>query len=66
MQAGAPTEQHLLHGLDVDTEQIGEWREIGRKRHDRADIQIPVRPAVEALADAGANESSTVEWQNAH
>jgi hypothetical protein len=37
----------------VDAEQVGERLEVRRKRHDRADVQIAVGPAVEPLTDAG-------------
>ena len=34
------------------TEQIDEGLQVGRERDDRADVQVAVRPAVEACADA--------------
>src|SRR6266508_3896387 len=44
--------ENLLHGFDVDAEEIGERLEVRRERHDRADVQIAVGPAVQPLADA--------------
>ena len=50
--ARSPAGEHLLHGFDVDAKEIGERLEVRRQRHDRADIQIAVGPAVEPLANA--------------
>src|SRR5262249_32946531 len=50
--ARAPGAERLLHGGDVNSKKIGEWREVRSKRDDDADIQVPVRPAVQAFSDA--------------
>ena len=59
--ARPPAVQHGLDGRHVDTEQIAEWLEIWRRRHDGADVQIAIAPAVEALTDSRREGSSTVE-----
>jgi hypothetical protein len=48
-----PSCQDLLHGLLVHAEQAGYGRQIRGERYDRADVQVTVGPAVQALADAG-------------
>src|SRR5262245_40514067 len=50
--AGPPAREDLFDSVDVNTEEIGERLEVWGKRHDRADVQIPIGPAVEAAADA--------------
>jgi hypothetical protein len=60
--ARAPGRQHLLHRVRVDLQQVGERRQIGRQRDDRADVEIAVRRQPSSrLPMPGANESSTVE-----
>jgi hypothetical protein len=51
---------HVLNSAFVASSSAGESATM------RTDVQIGVRPAVETLADAGANESSTDEWHSAH
>ena len=46
-----PTGEHLLHGLDIDTEEVGERLKVRCQRYDRADVQIAVGPTVEPLTD---------------
>ena len=48
-----PTGENLLHGCDIDAEQVGERLQVRRQRHDRADIEVAVGPTVKPLADAG-------------
>ena len=50
---GPQRRQHRLHGRLVHLQQVGERRQVGRQRDDRADVEIAVRPAVQPLADAG-------------
>ena len=51
--AGPPTLEHVAHGRFVDAEQLRERRDARRERHDGADVQVAVRPAVAPSADAG-------------
>jgi len=50
--ARPPALQHLAHGGVVDLQELRKGAEIRRKRHDRADVEIAVRPAVEPATDA--------------
>src|SRR5262249_33907991 len=50
---GPPGRQDRTHGRIVDAEQVRDRREVGRQPDDRADVEVPVGPAVEAMADAG-------------
>src|SRR5882724_3410128 len=50
--AGPPAGENLFHGRDVNPQEVGERLEVGRKRHDRADVEIAVSPAVKSLADS--------------
>ncbi len=50
--AWAPAGENLLHGHDIDAEEIGEWLEVRCQRHDRADVEIAVGPVVEPLTNA--------------
>src|SRR5437667_7854339 len=51
--ARPPACEHRLDGREIDAKEIGERFEVWRERHDRADVQVAVRPAVEAPTDAG-------------
>ena len=50
-----PARPPRLHGFpDVgfgDLEHLDEGREVGRRRHDRSDIEVAVGPAIETVAD---------------
>ena len=46
--------KNLFHDRDVNLQEVGEWLQVGCKRHDRADVQIAVSPAVKPLADPGS------------
>src|SRR5207248_11382925 len=48
--AGAPTVEHFFDGGAVDAEELLVEREIRRECHDRPDVEIAVRPAVETIA----------------
>jgi len=37
---------------DINRQEVGERLEIGRKRHDRADVEIAVSPTIKPLADS--------------
>src|SRR5262252_6818941 len=50
--AWPPGGERFLHGLDVDSKKIGKWLEVGSERNDGADIQVPIRPTVQAFPDA--------------
>jgi len=50
--AGAPTCQYLPYGADVDSQQIGDRLKIWRQRHNSADIEIRIRPAIQSASDA--------------
>ena len=50
--AWPPAGEHLLHGLDIDTEEVSERLEVRCQRNDRADVQIAVGPAVEPLTNS--------------
>src|SRR5262249_58569891 len=50
--AGTPSGENLLHGLSIDAEEIGKRLEIRCQRHDRADVQITVGPAIKPMTDA--------------
>ena len=49
--------EHLLDRRLVDLQQVGERLHVRRQRHDRADVEVAVRPAVEALSDPRARTS---------
>src|SRR3989441_4502791 len=51
--ARPPAREHRLDGREIDAKEIGEGFEAWRERHDRADVQVAVRPTVEAPADPG-------------
>src|SRR5439155_1031674 len=51
--ARPPAREHCFDRREIDTKEIGAGFEVRRERHDRADVQVAVRPAVEAPADAG-------------
>ena len=74
-----PTRQHRVNRSIADTEQIGKRAQIGRERHDRANVQITIRPPIQTMPDAASGRIgtitpaqsfgavlSTVEWHNAH
>jgi hypothetical protein len=50
--ARTPAAQHLPHLRVVDTEPARERGQVGRERDDRAHVEVAIRPAVEAAADA--------------
>src|SRR4030095_15999889 len=51
--AGPPTGEHLLHGGDVDGEEIGERCEVRSQRHNETDVEVTLAPSVPALPDPG-------------
>src|SRR5438552_3391087 len=51
--ARPPAREHCFDRREIDAQEIGEGFEVRRERHDGADVQVAVRPAVEAPADAG-------------
>src|SRR5215467_546448 len=51
--ARPPTGENLLNRVDIDAKQVSERLEVGRKRHDRTDIEIAVSPTIKPLTDSG-------------
>src|SRR6185437_15993292 len=51
--SGTPAVQDLDDGRDIDSEQIGDRRQIRGEGDDGSDVQIPIGPSVEAMPDAG-------------
>src|SRR5262249_23455855 len=49
----APAREHRAHGTLVEAEQFRDRRQVGREPDHGADVQVAVRPAIEAPADAG-------------
>src|SRR2546425_270812 len=47
--ARPPAREHRLDGREIDAKEIGEGFEAWRERHDRADVQVAVRPTDEAV-----------------
>ena len=52
--AGPPCLHRLLHLGFRDLEQVDEGGQVGRRRDDRADVEVAVGPAVEAVTDPRA------------
>src|SRR5438874_11888211 len=50
--ARTPALQHFFDGRPIDAKELLIKRQVGSEGDDRADIEIPIRPAVETSADA--------------
>jgi hypothetical protein len=50
--ARSPTGENLLHGVNIDSQEISERLEVRRKGYDCANVQIAVSPAVEPPSDS--------------
>ena len=50
--AGSPTVEYRSHRRIVDSEKIRERLEVRSQGDNTADIQIPVGPAIQAMANA--------------
>ena len=50
--ARPPTTKYCAHRLLIGLQKIGDGLKIGRKRDDRADIQVAIGPSVEPASDA--------------
>ena len=48
----SPAEEDLLHGIDVDLQQLGNRFQVRRQRDDLAHVEVAIGPAVEPPADA--------------
>src|SRR5579864_875626 len=51
--ARTPTVEHFSHCRLIDAEQIGEGLQIWSESDNRANVQIAICPAIEAVSDAG-------------
>src|SRR5262245_30698432 len=49
--ARSPTVEHFLQGGFVHAEQIGDGFEVGSKGDDATDVQVAVRPTVQAVSN---------------
>lgn len=47
-----PGPQNAFHRRHIHAEQVRYRLQIGRKRHDRSDIQVTVGPAIQTVSDA--------------
>ena len=50
--ARPPAREHLAYRRLVHAQKLHERRQVGRERHDGADVQVAIRPAVKALPDS--------------